>query len=210
MAMITGFGIDEAADMELADGGRFGDSLFGRQVIEAARELLQQQNSEPADPLPLCHYFERQEDMGQGRLRLILDGDADVSIAVITSEGEMADVEFCTPFSGGGRSPKVREALLNLCCAIRDENASNPIDRGLFSDKPVARLSPAFAVANKSPDQDAWALLPGSLMFSEDSAITHAVALANAGDAETQYSAVKIERAGVRPIGETHRGVLEL
>lgn len=66
MAMITGFGIDEAADMELADGGRFGDSLFGRQVIEAARELLQQQNSEPADPLPLCHYLSARRIWGRG------------------------------------------------------------------------------------------------------------------------------------------------
>ncbi|MFG8365058.1 hypothetical protein [Pseudomonas aeruginosa] len=127
MALITGFAIDEAAEMELADGGRFGDTLFGSQVIEAARELLQQ--SEHADDsLPLCEFFERREDMGSGRLRLILDGDSDVCVAVISDEGDMADVEFCVPFSGGGRSPKVRQALLDLCRAIRDENASNPID----------------------------------------------------------------------------------
>lgn len=127
MALITGFAIDEAAEMELADGGRFGDTLFGRQVIEAARELLQQ--SEQADnSLPLGEFFERREDMGSGRLRLILDGDSDVCVAVISDEGEMAGVEFCVPFSGGGRSPKVRQALLDLCRAIRDENANNPID----------------------------------------------------------------------------------
>lgn len=44
--------------------------------------------------------------MGKGRLRLILDGDSDVCVAVISDEGEMADVEFCVPFSGGGRSRK--------------------------------------------------------------------------------------------------------
>lgn len=65
--------------------------------------------------------------MGSGRLRLILDDDSDVSIAVISSEGEMAGVQFCVPFSGGGRSPKVRQALLDLCRAIRDENLTNPI-----------------------------------------------------------------------------------
>ncbi|HFH3083630.1 TPA: hypothetical protein ACGJRU_003035 [Pseudomonas aeruginosa] len=127
MALITGFAIDEAAEMELADGGRFGDTLFGSQVIEAARELLQQ-SEQVDDTLPLCEFFERREDMGSGRLRLILDGDSDVCVAVISDEGEMADVEFCVPFSGGGRSPKVRQALLDLCRAIRDENASNPID----------------------------------------------------------------------------------
>lgn len=127
MALITGFAIDEAAEMELADGGRFGDTLFGSQVIEAARELLQQ-SEQVDDSLPLCEFFERREDMGSGRMRLILDGDSDVCVAVISDEGEMADVEFCVPFSGGGRSPKVRQALLDLCRAIRDENASNPID----------------------------------------------------------------------------------
>jgi len=127
MALITGFAIDEAAQMELADGGRFGDTLFGSQVIEAARELLQQ-SEQVDDSLPLCEFFERREDMGSGRLRLILDGDSDVCVAVISDEGDMADVEFCVPFSGGGRSPKVRQALLDLCRAIRDENASNPID----------------------------------------------------------------------------------
>lgn len=58
MALITGLAIEEAAEMELAEGGRFGDSLFGGQVIEAARELLEQQTNEPADPLPLCEFFE--------------------------------------------------------------------------------------------------------------------------------------------------------
>lgn len=126
MALITGFAIDEAEGMELADGGRFGDSFAGAQVIEAARELLQQAGQAP-EPLPLGVFFERREDMGQGRLRLILDGDADVCVAVISDEGVMADVEFCVPYSGGGRSPMVREALLALCRAIQAENASNPI-----------------------------------------------------------------------------------
>ena len=127
MAWITGLAIDEAAEMELADGGRFGDTLFGSLVIEAAREFLQQ-SEQVDDSLPLCEFFERREDMGSGRLRLILDEDSDVCVAVISDEGDMADVEFCVPFSGGGRSPKVRQALLGLCRAIRDENASNPID----------------------------------------------------------------------------------
>ncbi|WP_240440671.1 hypothetical protein [Pseudomonas aeruginosa] len=210
MALITGLAIDEAAEMELAEGGRFGDTLFGGQVIEAARELLEQQTNEPADPLPNFEFFERADDMGLGRLRLILDGDADVSIAVITNEGDMADVEFCTPFSGGGRSPKVREALLNLARAIRDENASNPLDRGLGADRPVSRLGTAYAVAAKSLDDDAWGLIPGSLMFDHDAACAHVVALALAGDAETQYSAVKIERSGVAPVGDTHWGSREL
>jgi hypothetical protein len=127
MALITSLAIEEAADMVTEDGGRFGDTLFGGQVIEAARELLKQQSEDKGAPLPLGEFFERREDMGKGRLRLILDGDSDVCVAVISDDGDMADVEFCVPFSGGGRSPRVREALLDLCRAIRDENATNPI-----------------------------------------------------------------------------------
>ncbi|MDI6671782.1 hypothetical protein QMA79_18385 [Pseudomonas aeruginosa] len=127
MVLITSLAIEEAAETLTEDGGRFGDTFFGGQVIEAARALLKQQTEDQGPPLPLGEFFERREDMGKGRLRLILDGDSDVCIAVISDEGEMADVEFCVPFSGGGRSPKVREALLNLCRAIREENETNPI-----------------------------------------------------------------------------------
>lgn len=210
MALITGFAIDEANEMEMADGGLFGESLFGRQVIEAARELLQQQSDSGADPLPLCEFFDREDDMGQGRLRLILDGDSDVSIAVITTEGEMADVEFCTPFSGGGRSPKVREALLNLARAIRDENASNPIGRMQPSSRAVTKLDPAFAVASKSADDESWLIVAGSTGADEEYACGYATTLANAGDSETQYCAVKIERNGVTAVGGVIWGIREL
>lgn len=127
MTLLSGFSIDEAAAMELADGGVFGDTFFGREIISAAREVLNKENQRAEDPLPLNEFFERREDMGKGRLRLILDGDSDVSVAVISDEGDMACVEFCVPFSGGGRSPKVRQALLDLCKAIREENRTNPI-----------------------------------------------------------------------------------
>lgn len=209
MAIITGFAIDEANAMELAEGGLFGESYSGRQVIEAARELMQQQVDPACDPLPLCEFFERNDDMGQGRLRLILDSDSDVSLAVISTEGEMTDVEFCTPFSGGGRSPKVREALLGLARAIRDENATNPIERAQHCDRAFTNLAPMFAVACKSLD-DAWQILNGTMGSDEELAMAHASALANAGDSETQYCAVKIMRSGVIPIGEVAWGIREL
>lgn len=53
MALITRLAIEESASMELADGGCYGDSYFGRQVLDAARELLEQAE-QPKDPLPLC------------------------------------------------------------------------------------------------------------------------------------------------------------
>lgn len=210
MVLITGFAIDEANAMELAEGGIFGDSYSGRQVIEAARELMQQQIDPAGDPLPLCEFFERHDDMGNGRLRLILDSDSDVSLAVISTEGEMTDVEFCTPFSGGGRSPKVREALLGLAKAIRDENATNPIERPQLSERAFTNLAPMFAVACKSLDDAAWQILNGTMGCDEELATGQVCALANAGDSETQYCAVKIMRSGVIPIGEVAWGIREL
>ncbi|WNZ87276.1 MULTISPECIES: hypothetical protein [Pseudomonas] len=210
MALITGIAIDEASQYELTEGGQFGEDFYGKQVIEAARELLAQQSGGKAAALPLGEFFERPDDMGQGRLRLILDGDSDVSLAVITHEGEMADVEFCTPFSGGGRSPKVREALLDLCRAIQTENASNPILDFRADRKVAASLAPAFAVIMKSADDAQWLFCPGELYFDQDVACQRAYVLAGAGDSETQYSAAKIDRAGVVPVGETHTGVREV
>nr|WP_255255443.1 hypothetical protein [Pseudomonas fluorescens]CEK42306.1 hypothetical protein PQBR57_0353 [Pseudomonas fluorescens SBW25] len=210
MALITGLAIDEANVQEMADGGLFGESFFGRQVIEAARELLQQQSGPESDPLPICEFFDRDDDMGQGKLRLILDGDSDVCVAVINHDGTMADVEFCTPFSGGGRSPKVREALLNLARAIRDENESNPIGSREPHKRAVTSLDVAFAVASKSDGDYSWQLLHNSLLSDEDSANEYATTLANAGDSETQYCAVKIERGGVSQVGNVVWGIREL
>ena len=39
----------------------------------------------------------------------------------------VAQVEFCNPFAGGGRSPRVREALVNLAAAIEEDNMKHPI-----------------------------------------------------------------------------------
>ncbi|WP_236467784.1 hypothetical protein [Pseudomonas syringae] len=210
MALITGIAIEEAKEMELADGGLFGESFSGKQVIEAALELLHQQIEPDSDPLPLGESFDREDDMGQGRLRLILDGDSDVCVAVINHDGTMADVEFCTPFSGGGRSPKVREALLNLARAIRDENHSNPLSSQEPSKRAVTTLEAAFAVASKSADDDSWQILSNSMMGDKDSANGYATTLANAGDSETQYCAVRIERGGVAPVGKVVWGIREI
>lgn len=210
MALITAFAIDEANDMELADGGQFGQSFAGRQVIEAARELLHQQGELGRDPLPLSEFFDREDDMGQGRLRLILDGDSDVCVAVINHDGTMSDVEFCTPFTGGGRSPKVREALLSLARAIRDENESNPLVSLEPSSKAVTSLDTAFAVASKSADDDSWQIVGNSVVGDKDSANGYAITLANAADSESQFCAVRIERSGVAPVGTVVWGIREL
>ena len=93
-----------------------------RQVLKAAKEQLTIQA-----PIPLGEFFERRDDMGMGRLRFILDGDADVIIEVIDPEGHSLSVEFCTTFGGGGRSSKMREALLKVIHAMREENLTTPL-----------------------------------------------------------------------------------
>nr|WP_193829280.1 hypothetical protein [Pseudomonas aeruginosa] len=58
MVLITSLAIEEAAETLTEDGGRFGDTLFGGQVIEAARALLKQQTEDQGPPLPLGEFFE--------------------------------------------------------------------------------------------------------------------------------------------------------
>ncbi|WP_439126362.1 MAG: hypothetical protein ACNJA3_27480 (plasmid) [Pseudomonas rhizophila] len=112
------------------NGGRLETDYFGHQVIAAAEAHLVTVERQSSPPIPLLEFFERPDDMGQGRLRMIMDGDADVIIEVISIEGESLALEFCTSVTGGGRSPKVREALYNLMNAICDENETNPIFTG--------------------------------------------------------------------------------
>jgi hypothetical protein len=74
-------------------------------------------------------YVERFGDMSpDGRLHIYQQDDGDVIIVVIPDSNDnrpSVAVEFCT-YSGGGRSPKTREAILALMDAIEDENRENP------------------------------------------------------------------------------------
>ncbi|MDF9779081.1 hypothetical protein [Pseudomonas baetica] len=128
MVAISQLAIDEVRQMSMAeDDCPLECNYFGRQVIEAAQEYLKQQSDKAAEPIPLLTRFERREDMGRGRLQFLLDGDADVIVTVIDNEGQASSVEFCTAIMGGGRSPNVRDALINVMKAIREENLTNPL-----------------------------------------------------------------------------------
>lgn len=77
---------------------------------------------------------ERLEDMSsRGRLRLIEQMDGDIIVAVQSMEdgflGIGDSVEFCSGYSGGGKSPHTMEALRNLMEAIKKDNAENPIKK---------------------------------------------------------------------------------
>ena len=59
------------------------------------------------------------------RLRVGLDSDNDVYLSICDEDGE-ATMEFCTSGSGGGKSPRTREALIALMVAMEADNRDDP------------------------------------------------------------------------------------
>ena len=59
------------------------------------------------------------------RLRVGLDSDNDVYLSICDDDGE-ATMEFCTSGSGGGKSPRTREALIALMVAMEADNRDDP------------------------------------------------------------------------------------
>jgi len=86
---------------------------------------------------------DRTEDMGTAkRLRVIREDEGDVIVSVVTgrglpvltsSDGDQidgkAEVQFCTPFSGGGHSPKTWAALIALMKAMEEDEGIAMIRR---------------------------------------------------------------------------------
>lgn len=58
-------------------------------------------------------------------LRITFDADRDVCLC-IGDENGMTDMEFCDSGSGGGKSPRTRQALIALMVAIEEDNAEYP------------------------------------------------------------------------------------
>ena len=74
-------------------------------------------------------FYERQDDMGQGRLRVIRqeDGDMIVSTVMDPDHRGFPSLEFCTPGTGGGKSSNVRNALFMLIKALQKDQEENPL-----------------------------------------------------------------------------------
>lgn len=67
----------------------------------------------------------RLEDMSpNGHLRVTLDSCGDAIVEVFNGE-DFARVEFCSPGSGGGQSPRTRQALIALMVAIEEDNSAD-------------------------------------------------------------------------------------
>lgn len=122
------FAIDEAAELVLENGMKFGDTREGIAVLEMARKYLSAKQGELMRPQAPCNRFiVRKEDMSvTGRLRLLRQEDGDMCVAIIDDEGNQASVEFCTPGSGGGKSPKTLAALRALALAMMEDNEQDP------------------------------------------------------------------------------------
>lgn len=66
----------------------------------------------------------RQDDMGQGKLRLIRDDDGDITVALVLPGHGFLSVEFCVPGTGGGKSPRTWRALGELLKAMEADEAA--------------------------------------------------------------------------------------
>lgn len=78
--------------------------------------------------------YERYEDMSRdGKLTVYVEPDGDAIVTIYEPKDELypdriASAQFCT-LSGGGKSPRVRDALYKLAEAIRLDNEESPQHR---------------------------------------------------------------------------------
>ena len=82
--------------------------------------------------MPDFRIVDRKESVSpNGRLQLIIEPDGDVIVSVYPDPDEQGlgeesipgTVQICTPFSGGGGSPRTHRALLALFRAMSEDNA---------------------------------------------------------------------------------------
>jgi hypothetical protein len=91
-------------------------------------------------PIP-GKFYERMEDMSSdGTFCVFRENDGDIILQIIQTQDTMtmrrfdepviAEVQFCTCSNGGGKSPRVLEALYELARAIQEDNANCPFKAG--------------------------------------------------------------------------------
>ncbi len=87
--------------------------------------------------------IKRHEDMGGGSLLLFKQEDGDWIIRLvgrnIAGNLTTGSIEFCTPMTGGGASPKTWAALENLAQAMMEDNAA-PSRFGLRAEHSEANV----------------------------------------------------------------------
>lgn len=102
------------------------DHELRERVLKSAATHPTQQGMEQPIKWPKARDVGRFGDMSpDGSIRVGLDADNDVYVSICDGTS-VADIEFCTPGGGGGRSSRTRMALIALMCAIEADNASHP------------------------------------------------------------------------------------
>lgn len=90
-------------------------------------ERIAIESEHPISRLQKQVWYERREDMSTaGMIGIYIQDDGDIIIKVKDDRGRTGAIEFCSVGSGGGRSQRVRDALIELAVAIQEENAINP------------------------------------------------------------------------------------
>lgn len=95
-----------------------------RSYVDADQKARQQEAHRPMR-WPKERDLFRADDMGEGQLRVLFDSDNDVIVALWPDGKPSVSVEFCCPGSGGGKSPRTREALIALMVAMEEDGATN-------------------------------------------------------------------------------------
>lgn len=79
-------------------------------------------------------FYQRfEDDSPLGSISVVIGGDGDAHLSVICEcdpNERNLSFRFRMPMSGGGQSPRVRNAILFLAEAIRLDNQDKPQDRG--------------------------------------------------------------------------------
>lgn len=115
---------DPMLDAAVSAGDEPGSDYYT--IYAAMIAAAPQAASESAVQWPQERDVGRIGDMSKvASLRVGLDADNDVYVSIANEEG-MADVEFCVPGSGGGKSPRTRAALISLMVAMEADNAETP------------------------------------------------------------------------------------
>lgn len=90
-------------------------------------EKLTTRPAAEAQEFPVGRQTERIGDMGEGlKLQLFREDDGDIIVSVLPEKHKVAmdgGVQFCTPFSGGGRSQHTHAALVQLMVAMEKDAA---------------------------------------------------------------------------------------
>ncbi|WP_127837843.1 hypothetical protein [Paraburkholderia fungorum] len=120
--------IEEAHKLLLDDGTPLADTHVGRELIRLARAQIASAQATFASEAAIERntMIGRRDDMSlTSRIVLLKQPDGDVCVSIV-NDSRAARLEFCTPGTGGGRSPRTFAALHALILAIHADNAETP------------------------------------------------------------------------------------